>query len=179
MREISLHILDLAQNSIEAGATFININIDENEKSDKLTFTIEDNGKGMSPEEVSNAYDPFRTTRKTRRVGLGIPLAKLACEMSGGSFSLKSRQGKGTSVKAVFGYSSIDRRPLGNIAQTVHQLITANDKIDFMYTHTVNGKRFAVDTRKIKRVLNGISVNETEISSWISDFLRDGESRLR
>ena len=179
MREISLHILDTVQNSITAGASFIQIYVTENERTDLLSFTVSDNGKGMSGEMVKKAHDPFVTERKTRKVGLGIPLTKQACEMSGGSFLISSRQGEGTVVKAVFGYSSIDRRPLGDMANTMYQLIISNDKIDFLYRHAVNAKEFIADTREIRKILNGISVKEREISAWLLEFLKDGENLLR
>lgn len=179
MREISLHILDMAQNSIEAGATLIQIDVDENEKSDILSFAVEDNGRGMTEETAKRVQDPFMTSRRTRRVGLGIPLAKHACKMSGGSFSIKSKPGKGTAVRAVFGYSHIDRRPLGDMAETIYQLITMNGRIDFLYRHTVNKNEFVVDTRQIKKKLNGVPINEFKVSAWLFDYLKDGEEQLR
>ena len=179
MREISLHILDLVQNSIKAAASFIQIEVGESKEKDQLYFVIEDNGKGMTEEMLKNAADPFMTTRKNGRIGLGIPLTKRACEISGGSFSISSQAGKGTTVKAVFGYSSIDRRPLGDMATTVYQLIISNDEIDFLYRHTVNGKEFIADTHEIKKILNGASIREREISVWLLEFLKDGENNLK
>ena len=179
MREISLHILDIVQNSIEAGATLIEIDVTEDEKSDVLSFTVSDNGKGMTAEMIEQAQDPFVTSRTTRRVGLGIPLAKLACKMSGGSFSIKSKSGEGTTITATFGYSDIDRRPLGDMAKTVYLLITANSGLDFRYRHTVNKKEFVVDTQKIREILDGVPITEYKAAEWLFDYLENGEEQLK
>ena len=127
---------------------------------------------------MKKVTDPFTTHRTTRKVGLGIPLTKLAAEVSGGSFSISSEIGVGTVVKAVFGYSNIDRQPLGDMAQTMHQLITSFENVDFLYRHVINGKEFFVDTREIKKILGGVSFKENEISLWFLEYLREGEQEI-
>ena len=178
MTEISLHILDIAHNSIAANATLVEISVEENVKNDTLTFIITDNGKGMDKEMLSSVTDPFTTGRTTRKVGLGIPLVKQACEMTGGYLELSSEIGVGTKLKAVLGYSHIDRQPLGDMSQTMHQLITSFEEIDFLYTHKINENEFMVDTREIKKILGGVSLKENEISLWLLEYLKDGESQL-
>lgn len=178
MKEISLHILDIMHNSITAGASLICLDVIEDEKKDELSFLVKDNGKGMSPEFLKTVVDPFTTGRKTRKVGLGIPLTKQAAEACGGSFNIESEEGKGTIVKAVFGYSNIDRQPLGDMAETMHQLITSFENVDFIYTHKINEKEFYVDTREIKKILGDVSLKENEISLWLLGYLKDGESEL-
>jgi len=178
LKEISLHILDIMHNSIAAGASLTELEVYENEAEDILSFTVKDNGSGMSEELLKKVVDPFTTHRTTRKVGLGIPLTKLAAESSGGYFEISSKLGVGTVVKAVFGYSNIDRQPLGDMAETMHQLITSFENTDFLYRHIVNGREFAVDTREIKKILGGVSLKENEISLWLLEYLRDGEKEI-
>lgn len=178
MREIALHVLDIAQNSIVAGASIVTININEDIEKDVLEISIIDDGCGMTPEFVKNVTDPFTTKRTTRKVGLGIPLFKLAAENTGGSFFIKSEIGKGTEVFAVFGYSHIDRQPLGNMSETMLGLITAYENCDFIYNHTVSGKEFSFDTREIKGILGDVSLASPEVYLWLSDYLKEGEEEL-
>ncbi|MDO4618863.1 MAG: ATP-binding protein [Clostridia bacterium] len=179
MEELSLHVLDIVQNSISAGAELIEVEIIENEEEDTLTITVTDNGCGMSEEVVSKVTDPFTTGRKTRRVGLGIPLFKLAAEMTGGSFLVESELEKGTKISAVFGLSHIDRQPLGDMASTMHQLIVMNEQTDFLYLHKVGNKEFLLDTREIKKVLDGVSLKEHEVMLWLLDFIKENEESLK
>ena len=178
MEELSLHVLDIVQNSIAAGAELIKVSIIEDKENDTLTISVDDNGKGMEEEVLKKVTDPFTTGRKTRRVGLGIPLLKLAAEMTGGSISLESKVGVGTKISAVFGYSHIDRQPLGDIASTMHQLIIMNEQTDFLYLHRVGEKEFLLDTREIKKVLDGVSLKEHEVMLWLLDFIKENEESL-
>jgi len=178
MEELSLHILDIVQNSISAGATLIEVSIIEDEENDTLTITVNDNGCGMEEEVLKKVTDPFTTGRKTRRVGLGIPLLKLAAEMTGGNISLWSEVGVGTKISAVFGLSHIDRQPLGDIASTMHQLIIMNEQTDFLYLHKAGEKEFLLDTREIKKVLDGVSLKEHEVMLWLLDFIKENEESL-
>lgn len=179
MKEISLHILDIMHNSITANASIIELDVTEDVKKDVLFFKVKDNGKGMSEEFLKTVVDPFTTKRKTRRVGLGIPLTKTACEASGGEFRITSQLGVGTEVFASFCYSDIDRQPLGDMAQTMHQLITSFENVDFLYRHKKNDKEFYVDTREIKKILGGVSLKENEISLWLLEYLKDGEKEIK
>lgn len=178
MREISLHILDIVQNSISAGASLIGVSILESSDEDLFTVKISDNGKGMSEELVKKVTDPFTTSRTTRKVGLGIPLFKAAAELTGGSFEINSELGRGTVVTAVFVRSSIDRQPLGDIAGTMLGLFTSYESIDFVYMHELDGKFFKADTRDIKKILGGVSFSQPEVYLWLADYLKEGEGDI-
>ncbi len=178
MQEISLNILDLAQNSITAGATLIEISVAEKSLSDTLTVTINDNGSGLSPEQLLAVTDPFYTTRTTRKVGLGVPFFKMAAEMSGGSFDITSNLGFGTSVTGVFGLTNIDRMPLGDINETIKTLVYCNPGLDFVYSRSRDGKSFILDTRELRAVLGDVPLNENEVSLWIKEFLSEGEKEV-
>lgn len=178
MKEISLNILDIAQNSIVAEADIVKIEIIEDATADEMTVTITDNGKGMPEEMLAAVTDPFTTGRTTRRVGLGIPLLKHAAELTGGRFDIKSKLGEGTTVTAVFGLSHIDRQPLGDIASTIHQLAIMNEKTDFLYVHSIDGKVFEFDTREIKKILGGVPLNTPEVSIWLLEYLGENEKAI-
>ena len=178
MQEISLNILDLAQNSISAKATLVEIVVDENFAADTLTVTIKDNGKGMSGQQLESVTDPFYTTRTTRKVGLGVPFFKMAAEMSGGSFEIKSEEGAGTCVRGVFGLTNIDRMPLGDVNGTVATLIYCNPELDFVYTREKGGKNFTLDTRELRKVLGGVPLNTNEVTLWLKDYLSEGENEV-
>lgn len=178
MEELSLNILDIVQNSVAAKAELIEVEIVEDTKADALTITVTDDGCGMSEEMVKNVTDPFTTGRKTRRVGLGIPLFKLAAELTGGGLEIESELGKGTRIIARFGLSHIDRQPLGDIASTMHQLIIMNENADFLYVHKVNDREFRLDTREVKEILGGVSLAEHEVMVWLLEYLKENEDSL-
>ena len=178
MTEISLNILDVAQNSVRAEASLIEISVSADSEKDRLSVTIKDNGCGMSEEQVKNVTDPFFTTRTTRKIGLGIPFFKQSAEITGGSFEIKSEPGKGTETKAVYVLSSIDRMPVGDMTQTIHSLVTMNTHIDFVYTYEVDGRSFTLDTREIKEILEGSELDNPEVSGFIMDFLRENHKEV-
>lgn len=172
MPEISLNILDIAENSVRANASLIRITVSVQPKEDTLTIIIGDDGCGMTPEQVSRVQDPFFTTRTTRKVGLGVPFFKQAVESTGGSFQIDSEKGKGTTVKAVFGLSHIDRMPLGDISSTIQTLIVFNEHIDFRYTYEYGQESFVLDTQEMREMLGeDISFKEAEISRFIKEYL--------
>lgn len=176
MPEISLSILDIAENSVRAKASLIEIEVSVDTGSDTLTVIVKDNGCGMSKEQLEKVQDPFYTTRTTRRVGLGIPFFKQAAESTGGSFSITSEIGKGTVAEAVFRLSHIDRMPLGDISSTIHMLIVFHEKIRFIYTYTYDGNQFVLDTREIHKILGeDISFSVPEVSDFIKGFLADNK----
>lgn len=175
MTEISLNILDVAQNSISAGAKLIEISVIADIKKDILTVEIKDNGCGMDDEKLKNVVDPFFTTRTTRKIGLGIPFFKLAAENTGGSFNITSQLGLGTTVTAVFGLSHIDRMPLGDINFTIHSLITLNPSIDFFYLYKIDERCFTLDTREFRETLGDIPFNSPEVSAYINDYLNENK----
>ncbi len=178
MRELSLNILDIAQNSISAGAPLITIEVSENRTDQTLLIGIYDNGRGMSEEQVKSVIDPFFTTRTTRKVGMGIPLFKMAAEQTGGSLEIKSELGVGNEVKAYFKTDSVDFTPLGDVASTVQMLITMNTDRDFVYKHIVDGKEFVCDTREIKAILGDVPLDSYEISQWILEFIKENTEVL-
>ena len=172
MPEISLNILDVAENSIRAEASLVEITVSVQPETDMLTVIIKDDGCGMTPEQAVSVQDPFYTTRTTRKVGLGVPFFKQAAESTGGSFRIDSEKGKGTTVKAVFGLSHIDRMPLGDISSTIHTLIVLNGQTDFRYTYEYAEKSFVLDTRQMRQILGeGIDLSEPEVSAFIREYL--------
>ena len=175
MPEISLNILDIVQNSVRAKASLIQISIIVLTPEDTLTVIIEDNGCGMSREQLQRVTDPFFTTRTTRKAGLGVPFFKLAAESSGGEFDIWSEQEKGTVTKAVFGLSNIDRMPLGDINGTVYMLITRNTDIDFVYLYKVNDRSFVLDTREFKAILGDVPLDSYEVSGYIKEYLNENK----
>ena len=178
MKEISLHILDIMQNSVVAEATLVELTVTEDADSDILKFTVKDNGRGMSEEFLKNVIDPFTTSRTTRKVGMGIPLLKLAAEKTGGRIEISSVIGQGTEITAVFGLSHIDRQPLGDMAETILGIVTSYTEVDFVYKHNINGREFILDTREIKEILGGVSLKEPEIVLWLKEFLYENERGL-
>lgn len=178
MRELSLNVLDVAQNSIAADAGLIEIEIAEDTQKHEMLIGIYDNGKGMSAEQLSGVTDPFFTTRTTRRVGMGIPLFKLAAEQTGGGFSVESELGKGTRVKALFKTDSIDFTPLGDIASTVVALITMNKDKDFSYRRSLNGKSFTLETVRLKEILGDVPLDNAEVAVWIKEYITEQTNML-
>lgn len=178
MRELSLNVLDIAQNSIKAGADKIEIEIIENSSAHDLFIGIYDNGKGMSKSQLNSVLDPFYTTRTTRKVGMGLPLFKFAAEMTGGKFEIESHAGSGTLVKAYFKTNHIDFTPIGDMASTMVSLITMNLNIDFVYKRALDKKEFTLDTRQIKKFLAGVPLNEPSIAQWIKDYVNENTKQL-
>ncbi len=175
MTELSLNVLDIANNSIRANASLIEITVRINSLTDTLTIRIADNGCGMSKEQLDKVEDPFYTTRTTRSVGLGIPFFKQEALDTGGSFNMESTEGKGTTVTATFGLSHIDRMPLGDINSTIYTLIIANTQIDFMYTYGLDGKEFTLDTRELRQILGDIPFHTPQVAGYIKEYLKENQ----
>ena len=171
MREIALNILDIAENSVKAGADLIKVTV--HAEHGMLTVVISDDGCGMDEEFLKRVTDPFTTTRTTRKVGMGIPLFKMAAEMAGGEFSLTSEKGVGTTVKATFVLDHIDRAPLGDLADTVVTLIGGECRSDFVFDVRVDGKGFVFDTRELKAELDGVPVGEPEVLGFVRDMIKE------
>lgn len=146
MREIALHMADIAENALAAGAARIRLSVIIDRAADRLITAIEDNGCGMDADTLYRCTDPFMTTRTNRRVGLGLALFKLSAEQSGGSFTIQSEPNRGTRAEAVYTISGVDRAPLGSIAETMAALIAANPETDFTLEYTADGKGFAFAT---------------------------------
>lgn len=176
MRELSLHILDIIQNSIAAGSTRIVVGVEADETQNILAIRIADNGKGMDPEFASKIRDPFVTTRTVRKVGLGIPMFAAAAEACDGGLVIDSQVGKGTTVTATFQLNHIDRMPMGDIASTITSAIAANGDISIRYEHTVNNEQFVLDTDDIKTQLEDVPINSPAVVTWLRDYLAEGIS---
>ena len=177
MKEIALHILDIAQNSITARAKRVDITLEEG--AEALTLTIADDGTGMSPELLSRVSDPFTTTRTTRKMGLGLPLLRLAAEQTGGSLDIESTLGVGTTVRALFRGGHIDCPPVGDMAGTVTLLVQGAPELELTYVHRAEGRSFRLDTRALRAELGeGISLAEPEVVLWLRDYLQEQEALL-
>ena len=177
MKELSLNILDISENSTKAKATLVEILIDE--KDDLLSITIKDNGTGMTDDILSGVTDPFCTTRTTRKVGMGLPLFKFAAEQTGGSLSIESKHfssfpdDHGTTVTAVFYKNHIDFTPLGDLPSTVTTLIQGHPDVDFVFHHKTVNKDVSLDTRELREVLDDVPLDSFEILIWIKDSLNE------
>nr|WP_211213675.1 ATP-binding protein [Desulfomonile tiedjei] len=169
---MSLHILDVAENGVSAGANLIQITVDEETDRDMLTITIKDNGKGMEPEFLKKVLDPFVTTRTTRKVGLGLSLFQQACQEAEGKLRVESVKGQGTCVSATMKHSHIDRKPLGDVPESIINLVQGNPEVDFVYTHRKNGREFTFDTREIRADLEELSLSNPAVIHLIEDTLR-------
>lgn len=179
MRELSLHILDIAQNSIVAGAEVLRIAVIEDFIQDRLIIRIKDDGRGMDEETVARVIDPFYTTRTTRRVGLGIPMFKASAESCNGCFFIKSQLGVGTEIDAEFQHSHIDRMPLGNMTDTLVTIIMGSPKMDLIYTHCVNENKFSLNTREIRKTLGeDIPLTSIEVVKWLKGYIKEGLEAL-
>ena len=178
MRELSLHILDAMENSLEAGATVIDVVIEEDLEADRLTITIRDDGRGMSEAQLRRIFDPFFTTRTTRHVGLGIPLFKAAAERCNGDLTIHSQTGEGTTVQATFQHSHIDRAPLGDIAGALLAVILGR-QCDVHYVHRVDGREFEFHTATIRAELAEVPLTHPEVRKWLLEFIAEGEEELR
>jgi anti-sigma regulatory factor (Ser/Thr protein kinase) len=174
VEDLSLHILDVAENSIAAGATRVEICVDEATERDLLTIEIRDNGRGMDAETMKTAIDPFFTTKTVRRVGLGLPFFKQAAEECEGHFSLTSENGKGTTVAATFRRSHIDRKPLGDMGASMMVLIAGNPDIDILFTYRRDDYTYQVDTREIREELGEVPMNSPEVLKLIRDDIDKG-----
>lgn len=178
MREISLHILDIVQNSLSAGAGHIYILVDEDYTGDTCTVKIKDDGCGMTELEAKFALDPFYTTRKTRKVGLGLSLLKANAEACQGSMEIMSSPGQGTTVQACFQQSHLDRPPLGDMASTLMALIGGHPKVEFIYEHRRRGKAFIFSSAEVKEILEETRIDNPEVLMWIKEYLNEKEKEI-
>ncbi len=183
MKELSLNILDISKNSVKAGATLTQILLTETE--DTLTLIIKDDGCGMKKEMVNSVTDPFTTTRTTRPVGMGIPLLKLAAEMTDGSFKIESRhvseypECHGTEVTAIFNKNHIDFTPLGDVPASITTLIQGSPDADFLFRHTLPKGEVSVDTRELRAELSDVPLDTFEVILWIEEYLKEQYEALK
>lgn len=178
MQDLSLHLLDIAENSISARAKKIIIELNETISNNKLSLKMSDDGEGMSQQMIQTVTNPFVTTRTTRRVGLGIPLLYQNCMNAGGTLQIRSVLGKGTMIEAVMQYDHIDRLPLGDIASSLTTLIQCAPYIELIYTHVYENKIFIFNTSEIKQILGEVAINEPEIIQWLKSYIREHIARL-
>lgn len=178
MKELSLHLLDIAENSINAESSHITIIVEENSVDDRLKLTVKDNGKGMTAEMAQKIVDPFTTSRTTRKVGLGIPLLKAAAEMCNGFLTVDSTLGVGTEIIVQFQRSHIDRMPLGDLAGTILHLVVGSPNIHWTFIYQVNEDNYEFDDQFIKQELEGIPLSEPVILSFIRNEITSGIKNL-
>ena len=177
MKELSLNILDIAENSVKAKASLIEILLTQEENI--LTLIIRDDGVGMSKEVLEGVTNPFYTTRTTRKVGLGIPLLKMAAEQTGGTLTVESVSenddniNHGTTVTAVFYTDHIDFTPLGDVVSTITTLIQGHPDFDFLFIHKTDEREVTLDTRELRTVLEGVPLNSYDVIKWIEEFLSE------
>ncbi len=179
MREIALHLMDIAENSIAAGASNVEITIEEDLQNDCLKAAIQDDGRGMDEELLARITDPFVTSRTTRRVGLGIPLLKAAAEACDGGLFITSAPGQGTHLEVNFQRSHIDRMPLGDMVGTMLTLVIAYPKIHWVFRYRANGIEFTFDDEPIKKELEEIPLTEPLILTFIRELLEQGIGQVQ
>ena len=178
MKELSLNILDIIENSIKSGAKNVELTIEEDIKKDLLSITVKDDGKGMEKSFLKIIFDPFTTTSTNKKVGLGLPLLKEEAESCGGGIEIQSKTGKGTTVTVKFKRSHIDRPPMGDLPSTILSVIAANPDIRLFYKHTVDRKTFKLDTEKIKDIAGGNSLKDIKVLKWIESYIRENIKSL-
>lgn len=179
MLELSLHILDIMNNSVKAGASLIGVTIDENLANNLLTIEISDNGSGMDEDFVKSVTDPFRTTRTTRKVGMGLSLFKAAAEATGGHLAISSQKGKGTVVTTVFVHNHIDRQPLGDMAESLITVLSGNPSIDICYRHRINEREFSLNTQEVRQILGDVELSSPEVILWLTDYIKEGLKEIQ
>jgi anti-sigma regulatory factor (Ser/Thr protein kinase) len=178
MKDLSMHIMDIIQNSVRAEATLVELEIKESRKDDLFSILIKDNGFGMTEEVLAKAIDPFFTTRTTRKVGLGLSLLKQNAEQTGGSMKIISKQGVGTELKAVFSHSHLDRPVLGDIAGTMVLLVGANPEMDFIYKHITDEGEYVFNTKEVKEVLDDMPVSDPNIMLYLKEMIKENLNTL-
>lgn len=179
MRELALHLLDIAHNSVSAQARHINISVIEDTRDDRLFLSVEDDGCGMDDATLQRVTDPFTTSRVTRNVGLGIPLLKAAAEACGGDLTIHSKPGVGTRLEVDFQRSHIDRMPLGNLPETFLSLMVGCPDVNWTFIYQVDDQRFELDDAPIKKELEGISLTDPSILAYLRDMMESGIKEIQ
>jgi hypothetical protein len=174
LKEIALHILDIAENSIAAGAQSVQITVEESVPDNRVRIVVQDDGEGMDEETLAHITDPFVTSRSTRAVGLGIPFLQAAAEECNGGLRITSAPGKGTRLEAGFERNHIDRMPMGDLAGTMLTLVTGFPETHWVFHYQINGEAFTFDDEPIKEVLKGVPLVEPTVLRFIREMLQDG-----
>lgn len=178
MLELSMHILDIVENSVAAGATVVSISIVENQKRDALCIEIKDNGRGMDEAMLRKSPDPFITTKKGKRVGLGLSMLSEASRKSNGEMKINSAPGEGTEIKATFGLTHLDRQPVGDMIETMIVLIIGHSDVELVYHHDKDGNRFTWSTSRIQDHLGNGLRSSPEVIEFIRKELQEGLNEL-
>ena len=173
MKELAMHVYDLMENSTAANAKDVKLTIVDSLKNNDFHFTIEDNGKGMSPEFLAKVTDPYTTSRTTRKVGLGLPLIKMNTEKCGGGMKLTSEVGVGTRLEFWFEHNNWDRPPMGDLAGTIVMLVSQHEDIHFVYKHITDQDEFVFDTNEVKEALGGMSMNDLSIIKYLKEMISE------
>lgn len=179
MKDLSLHILDIVQNSTHANASLVEILVEENAQTNVITITIKDNGKGMSPCMVKQVEDPFVTSRTTRKVGLGIPFFKQSAVQSGGDLHISSEVGLGTTLVATFQMDNIDTPPWGDLPGVIAMISSGNPDVNFLYDHSYNGNRYTFDTREVKEILGDTPIFEPQVANFLKSMIAENLAEIR
>ncbi len=179
MRELSLHIMDIVENSVAAGAKQVFISVSEDTAGNRLRISVKDDGRGIPEDRLDQVLDPFYTTRTTRRVGLGLSLFREASRRCEGEFTLRSTEGQGTEVSASFRRDHLDLAPLGDMATSVAGLIMGNSEVDFIYTHEKDGRVFRIDTLELRRALEDVPITHPEVIKTVKDSIRESLQELK
>jgi len=179
MDDLSLYLLDIVQNSLKAEADSITITLNENSLTNLLTLTIQDNGCGMSESEVTQAVSPFYTTRKTRKVGLGLPFLKMAANLADGDLTIASQKGIGTKVIVTFVLNHVNTPPLGNMGETIYTIMIHPQLKDLKYVHTYDDRVFTVDLGTILTLLDGVPLTEYAIMNYLKSYINDNVESIR
>jgi len=188
--ELALHVLDILQNAVEAGAASVVLEIEEDRAADRLRIVVSDNGRGIPPEALNSVINPFHTTRTSRHVGLGLPLFAAAAERAGGRLAVYSPSrhllghggqplGPGTTVEATFVLSHPDRQPLGDLTDTLLSFLLSAQSPELCYMHRVDGETFTFDTTELRAQLDGLPLSHPLVYRWLSEFIAEGEAQIR
>jgi anti-sigma regulatory factor (Ser/Thr protein kinase) len=178
MKEISLNILDILQNAIDAGSSAIRLDVAEDTARDALEIEVTDNGKGMDARTAAAALDPFMTTNSKKKVGLGLPLLRDHAQMCDGDLVLSSEPGKGTKVRVWFRRSHIDRMPMGDLAWTVATALSTHQEIEFSYSHRMDDREFSVTSSELREAVDGLPLSSPPVFRGIAEFLQHNIDKL-
>jgi len=168
-----LHILDIVQNSVAAGAKNITVEVIDNIEKNIYSITVTDDGSGMSKDEAEKVIDPFYTTRTTRKVGLGIPLMKLNAELTGGSFAIDTEKGKGTKINALFKHNHVDRPIMGDIAGVFVLSMVSYENIRWVYNHKTAFGEYKIDSYEIAEAMKGVSLNQNKVIKFLKEMINE------
>lgn len=177
MKDLSMHIMDIAQNSVRAEAQLVQIAVVE--RGEDLIIQVEDDGSGMDAQTIEKVTDPFYTSRTTRKVGLGIPFIKQNAEQTDGKLVLKSEVGKGTTLRAIFGRYHIDRPPMGDLPGTIALLISGNADLDFVFSYEKDGENYQLDSREVKEILGDVDIRLPKVASFLKQMIDENLKEIK